>query len=284
MLDTIIPGRCEVELERIAEGSVHLVATSPPYNVNLDYGNGYNDNMPEHEYYAWVEKWLSQCFRVLCVGGKIAVNIPVVGNVKQGKSKGLQTYVDKYLYALRKVGFTPREMITWVKGKREFDEMSFSGSSTAWGSWCSANDPMCRSFSEMILVAHKISSSQGRHGYGDITADEFKRYTRNVWTFPAESKRKNGHPAPFPEELPYRLIKLYTYPGDVVLDPCSGRGTTALVAAKTGRHFIGIEQNPEYVKASLQRINEVIMERGIETYELAKIEVAVRQEQTILVQ
>lgn len=279
MLDSIIQGRCEVEMERIPEGTVHLIATSPPYNVGVEYGNNYNDNMPEAEYYAGVEKWLAQCYRVLCDGGRIAVNMPKVGNVQRSKSEGgLQIYIDKYLALMVKVGFIPREIITWVKAKREFDEMSFCGSSTAWGSHLSPNNPQCRSFSEFILIASKTCADRGRVEKGDITPAEWNRYTRNVWTFPAESERK-GHGAPFPEELPYRLIKLYTWPGDTVLDPFSGTGTTALAAAKNGRHFIGIEQNPEYVEASLVRIADALLwQLFVERSAIKQIEYSLRQQ------
>lgn len=279
MLDTVIPGRCEVELQRIGEGQVHLVCTSPPYNVGIEYGNGHDDNLPELAYYTWVEQWLAQCYRVLCEGGRIAIDIPNVGNTQYSKSQGgLQTYVDKYWSLLRKVGFTPREQISWVKAKREDDELSFCGSSTAWGSFLSPNNPQCRSFSETILVAHKGSPSRGRVEAGDITNEEFLRYTRNVWTFPAESKRK--HPAPFPEELPYRLIKLYTWSGDVVLDPFSGTGTTALVAAKTGRHFIGIEQSPLYVEMSIERIQKFLNENLLENVNTVELPSNSRQSAT----
>jgi site-specific DNA-methyltransferase (adenine-specific) len=243
-INQIIIGKCELELFKLPAGCAQMVITSPPYNVGIDYGNGHNDNLPESKYYEWVEKWLVGCYHVLCDGGRIAINIPYIGNVDISKGYGLQTYVDKYIPLLKKVGFTPRELLTWIKSHD--DEMtSFCGDNTAWGSYLSPNNPYCRSFSEMIIVCHKGRPDRGKTGQNDITKEEFLLFTRNVWVIAAENDRH--HPAPFPEELPYRLIRLYTWPGDLVIDPFSGRGTTVGVAARLGRKWIGIEQNPEFV-------------------------------------
>lgn len=241
----VIIGKCEEELFKLPAGCAHMIITSPPYNVGIEYGNGHNDNLSEPEYYAWVEKWLAGCYHVLCDGGRIAINIPTVGNAYRTKSSGTETYIDKYIPLLEQVGFTIRDVLTWIKSRKEFDENNFCGSDTSWGSWLSPNNPFCRAFSEQIIIAHKKTPSRGRKEQNDITKDEFIRYTKNAWFFPSEDDRK--HPAPFPEELPYRLIKLYTWPGDLVIDPFSGRGTTVGVAEKLGRRWIGIEQNPEFV-------------------------------------
>lgn len=246
MESRVIIGKCEEELFKLDPWSVHMIITSPPYNANLEYGNGFDDNKPESEYYDWVEKWLAGCYHVLCDGGRIAINIPFMTNVNKKKGNGLQSYIDNYLPLMRQAGFTIRDIICWGKKRKEDDEMSFCGSSTAWGSWKAPSNPFCRSFAELIVVAHKGSDKREPEGrISDITEDEFKRYTRNLWQFPAESDR--SHPAPFPDELPYRLIRLYTYIGDTVLDPFSGRGTTVRVAKKLNRKALGIEQNPNFV-------------------------------------
>lgn len=258
-----IIGKCEEELYKLAAGSVHLVATSPPYNVGVAYDN-HDDNMPEHEYYAWTERWVRGCYHALCDGGRIAINLPNVGNNNQSKGAGLQTYIDKYIPILKNAGFTLRENISWIKATREFDEDNFVGSNTAWGSWLSPNNPMCRSFSEVILVAHKNKPDRGRTGKNDLTKDEFMRFTRNVWFMPAESDRT--HPAPFHEELPYRLIKLYTFPGDTVLDPFGGSGTTGLAAEKLGRGWILIEKSPTYMKMATKRIDRIRYQSKLEGF------------------
>lgn len=249
-----IIGKCEEELFKLPAESVHLVCTSPPYNVGIAYDT-HDDNMTEQAYYEWVEKWIKGCHHVLVEGGRIAINLPNVGNNNQGKGLGLQTYVDKYIPILKKAGFTLRENITWIKSNAEFDENNFCGNNTAWGSYLSPNNPMCRSFSEVILVAHKGRPDRGRTGKNDLIPAEFLKYTRNVWFMPAENDR--SHPAPYPEELPARLIKLYTWRGETVLDPFGGSGSTGVAAERLGRGWILIDVSENYMKLAQQRINDI---------------------------
>jgi site-specific DNA-methyltransferase (adenine-specific) len=146
------------------------------------------------------------------------------------------------------LGFLMRGEIIWNKA-------ASASSSTAWGTWLSATNPVLRDVHEYILVFSKGSfSRQGVSRESTILKDDFLELTKSVWTFPAVSARRIGHPAPFPEELPRRLIELYTFKGDAVLDPFSGSGTTCLAALNTGRHYIGYEIEPEYVKLAEQRI------------------------------
>jgi len=255
-------GDCIEVMQTFTTGSIDLIITSPPYNVGIDYGHDIDDNRDFEDYYRWVRTWMAECARVLVDGGRIVINIPSMANNKQGKAQGLQTYTDRYLPIMRASGLTPREYITWVKSRAEFDESNFCGNSTAWGSWLSPGNPFCRSFSEIILVAHKgqaAKKSRMADATPDITKDEFLRFTRNVWFMPAETNR--DHPAPFPEDLPYRAIKLYTWPGDVVLDPFCGSGTTLLSAAKTGRKWIGIDRNMQYVSMAKERVSRYTEQR-----------------------
>ena len=217
--------------------------------MGVEYDN-WNDSMTEQQYYAWTERWMASCYEALCDGGRICINVPFIGF--QRKSEELQTYVDKYIPLLRKVGFKMREFIIWVKSDG-LDPNHFSGDDTSWGSWQSPNAVYIRTFSECILVAFKGNPTRGRKEKNDITKEEFLTFTKNAWFFPSENDR--SHPAPYPEELPTRLIKLYTWPGDVVADPFCGSGTTLLAAEKLGRNWLGIDISEKYCKEALKRVD-----------------------------
>lgn len=253
VVKNIINGKCEDVLQTLDANSVHLIVTSPPYNVSIDY-DGYSDNLTEEEYYKWIEKWLKGCYRVLVEGGRICVNIPNMGNKLNGKGTGLQTYVDKFIPLMKQVGFTLRDTVIWVKAYDELGE-TFSGGSTSWGSWCSPNNPFCRIFSELILIAHKGNPSRGRTEKNDIQPQEFMKWTRNTWFFPTENHIAE-HPAPYPIELPRRLIKLHTWPGETVLDPFCGRGSTMMAAEILGRNWIGIDNSAKYCEISRKNVEK----------------------------
>jgi site-specific DNA-methyltransferase (adenine-specific) len=147
------------------------------------------------------------------------------------------------------MGFLMRGEIIW-------DKAASASSSTAWGSWQSATNPTLRDTHEYILVFSKGSyrreKMEGRQS--TISKEEFLEFTKSVWGFPSESARKVGHPAPFPVELPYRLIQLYTFSNEIVLDPFMGSGQTAVAALKAGRHFLGYEISTEYIRLAEKRI------------------------------
>ena len=151
------------------------------------------------------------------------------------------------------LGFLMRGEIIWNKA-------ASASPSTAWGSWKSASNPTLRDVHEYILVFSKgtFKRENLHHRKSSISRDEFLEFTKSVWTFPAEAAKKVGHPAPFPVELPYRLIQLYSFQGEVILDPFIGSGQTALAVIKTGRHYIGYELSQEYVALASKRIQEVI--------------------------
>jgi len=147
------------------------------------------------------------------------------------------------------VGFLMRGEVIWNKS-------AGAGVSTAWGSWCSPSNPTLRDTHEYILIFSKGKFSRDGKGR-ESTKNEFLEYTRSVWEFPPESAVRVGHPSPFPVELPYRCIQLYTFKGEVVLDPfCVG--STCIAAIKTGRHFIGIDVNHEYVEKAKRRVDEYL--------------------------
>ncbi len=127
------------------------------------------------------------------------------------------------------------------------------------GSWLSASAPFVIAPVEVIVVLYKeqwkkVSGSKK----SDITKDEFMKWTNGVWTFMGENKKRIGHPAPFPVELPKRCIKLFSFVGDTILDPFLGRGTSLIACAMTNRKGIGVNIDRKYCELAKQRlINEV---------------------------
>lgn len=227
----------------IMDNSVNMIVTSPPYNVGIKYDE-YNDNITEEEYWYFTKMWITESYRVLCKGGRICINIPVMGNnsiIK--KSKKFIFYLPHYTSILEEL-FTLRECITWIKSYKENDENSFCGNNTAWGSWCSPSSPYLRSFSEFIIIAQKEDPFLHHKGVTDITKDEFLKWTKNVWFMPACTKKT--HPAVFPIELPIRCIKLYSYINDIVMDPFAGSGTTIEACIRLNRKYIGFEISTIY--------------------------------------
>jgi site-specific DNA-methyltransferase (adenine-specific) len=163
------------------------------------------------------------------------------------------------------LGFLMRGEIIWNKAS--------SGSpSTAWGSWLSAKNPTLRDIHEYILVFSKGMFSRNKtNRKSSILKNEFLEFTKSIWTFSAESAKKIGHPAPFPIELSYRLIQLYTYEGEIILDPFIGSGQTAIAAIKTNRRYIGYEIQKDYVKLSTKRIREFLSKSSLlELFEVNK--------------
>jgi site-specific DNA-methyltransferase (adenine-specific) len=157
-----------------------------------------------------------------------------------------------------------RGEVIWVKG-------AGAGVSTAWGSWCSASNPTLRDTHEYILIFSKGKFRRdGKNKESTITRDEFLEFTKSNWSFLPESANKVGHPAPFPVELPYRCIQLYTFKGEVVLDPFCGVGTTAIAAAKLGRHFVCLDNNMEYVQRARERVKEYIFQTRLASYSSAQ--------------
>jgi site-specific DNA-methyltransferase (adenine-specific) len=239
ILDSII-SRSSEKMEELPDDSVHLMVTSPPYNV----GKEYDQDLTLEEYRSFLTKVWKEVRRVLVPGGRCCVN---VANLGRRPYIPLHAMVIEDMLGLR---FLMRGEIIWTK------EAS-SGSSTAWGSWRSASNPTLRDTHEYILVFSKDSFSRDKVGReSTVTRDEFLEFTKSVWRFDAEPARKVGHPAPFPVELPYRCIQLYTFRGDVVLDPFMGSGQTALAAIRAERHYVGYEVERKYVELSEKRIAE----------------------------
>ena len=168
---------------------------------------------------------------------------------------GRRPYIPVHAYIIQDMldlGFLMRGEVIW-------DKSTSASPSTAWGSWMSAANPVLRDTHEYILVFSKdpFGRKNPQKRPSTISRDEFLEFTKSVWTFPAESARRVGHPAPFSEELPRRCIALYTYADDVVLDPFMGSGTTAVAAAQTGRRYVGYDTSEEYCNAAMERTEAV---------------------------
>jgi len=228
-------------LEMIEDGVVDLVICSPPYNVGKNYQN-HNDALPLEEYLALLRDVWAECKRVMRAGARICVN---VAGVDRQPYLPLQSYITQQLIEL---GFLMRGEIIW-------DKAASVGVSTAWGSWRSPSNPTLRDVHEFVLVFCKDQFRLAETaGESDLTSEEFTALTRSIWTFPTESASKVGHPAPFPVELPRRLIKLYSWKGALVLDPFCGSGSTCVAAAQLGRLWIGVDVDPSYVALARRRV------------------------------
>ncbi len=241
---SLLRGDCARLLEAKQHAQFDLVVTSPPYSLGVDYGQtGYADDQPYHRYLEWVRGWAAMLLGASAAGGRACVNIPLDSN-KGGKRA---IYAD-YLRIFQEVGWTYQTSIVW-------NEQNISRR-TAWGSWLSPSAPFVTAPVEMIAVFFKGSfrrpPTDGRKG--DIQRDEFLAWTLGMWTFAGANPRRVGHPAPFPEELPRRLIKLYSYCGDLILDPFAGSGTTLIAARKLGRRSVGIEISPEFCELTIRNL------------------------------
>lgn len=246
---------CQTGIEKI-DFPVNLVVTSPPYNVDL--GNNklkkvgydlYNDALSHEDYMSFIRNVFLGIYNKLEDDGRVCINI---GDPKNGE-KPLHA---EYINLMRELGYNYYTTILWHKHQ--------VGNRTSWGSF---NSPSCPSFPvpfEYILVFYKNSKKLIRKGTSDLDKQEFIDWSLSLWNFKAETNQKKmGHPAMFPEELPKRLIKMFSYVGDTVLDPFSGLGTTAFVAKKLNRNYIGFEISPNYCKISEERINKLNEEKEI---------------------
>jgi site-specific DNA-methyltransferase (adenine-specific) len=235
-------------LESVGDSlNANLIITSPPYSLGVDYGRaGYADDQPYATYLTWVRNWATTLWHVAAANGRACINIPLDSN-KGGKRA---IYAD-YLRIFQEVGWVYQTSIVW-------NEQNISRR-TAWGSWMSPSAPFVTAPVEMIAVFYKGSFRRPAAGgrRGDITRDEFLAWTLGTWTFAGANPRRVGHPAPFPEELPRRLIKLYSYPDDLVLDPFLGSGTTLTAAAKLGRKGLGVEINPEFCALAQRNLDAI---------------------------
>jgi site-specific DNA-methyltransferase (adenine-specific) len=242
LINTNILGSAE-DMSMIPDNSLHLMITSPPYNVSKEY----DEDLTLEEYLAMLTKVFSETYRVLVNGGRACIN---VANLGRKPYIPLSDYISKIMIDL---GFNMRGEIIWNKA-------ASASPSTAWGSWMSASNPTLRDIHEYILVFSKGDYKRERkkqekeYRQNSISRDDFMEWTKSIWTFNAESARRIGHPAPFPIDLPYRLIQLLSFTNDIILDPFMGSGTTGIAALKSNRKFVGFDTSEEYIELANRRI------------------------------
>lgn len=223
----------------IPNSTVALAFTSPPYNV----GKEYDEDTSLTDYLNLISRVGQEVYRVLRPGGRYVINIANLGR---------KPYIPLHAYFYARhmdIGFLPAGEIIWQKGK------GMSGS-CAWGSWMSAKSPRLRDIHEYLLVFVKDDFSRPDRGISDIGRDEFMASTLSVWEIPPESARKVGHPAPFPVALAERVIRLYSYVGDVVLDPFNGSGSTCVAAFLNNRRYVGYDIEAHYCRLAEERVRK----------------------------
>jgi len=246
-LNKVILGSAE-NMQEIPDNSVHLMITSPPYNVSKDY----DKNLSLGQYLELLENSFRETYRVLVNGGRACIN---VANIGRKPYIPLSDYISQIMI---NIGFNMRGEIIWNKA-------SSASPSTAWGSWMSATNPILRDIHEYILIFSKGDYNRNKKGkQSTIRKEDFIEWTKSVWVMKAESAKKIGHPAPFPEELPYRLIQLYSFQDDIILDPFMGSGTTAISSLKSHRYFIGYEIEPAYIELCNRRISTYLDQLTLE--------------------
>jgi len=242
-------------MRMIPDASVTLVFTSPPYNLSIDYGS-HEDNLKWAEYLDWLEKVWIECARVLRKGGRLAINIDSIVNHEADR----ETEYYRCVYAdlvnqMRKIdGMHFRTEICWYK-------QNTVGRKTAWGSYRSPSNPVTRRNHEYILIWSKDQWQLPKVAHdSDLTGEEFQEWILSTWFIQPETKKMGGHPVPFPGKLVKAMIKMNSYPEDVVLDPFSGSGTTAYIAKHLERRYIGFDNHLEYVEYARRRISDVSKE------------------------
>ena len=240
-LDKIYNMDCLEGMKQIPDGTIDLTVTSPPYNAGIDYGESYNDNKPLHEYLAFIKDVMTELYRVTKKGGRVGIN---VANTGRKPYIPLSSYINIMAIEL---GFLCRGEIIWDKG-------ASVGTSCAWGSWRSPSNPSLRDIHEYIMIYSKGDYKHDGKGEATLEADEFTENTKSIWQMQTASAKALEHPAPYPLILPQRIMRLYSFTGDTVLDPFMGSGTTAIACIKERRHFIGCELSKEYFDKAVRRI------------------------------
>jgi len=223
------------------EEFIDLIVTSPPYNVGIDY-NSNDDELSYEQYLDFSYQWMKNCYDWSKTQARFCLNIPL------DKNKGGHRPVGADLTKIaQKAGWQYKTTIIWNEGN--------ISRRTAWGSWKSASAPVIIAPVELIVVFFKDEWKKTNGSkISDINGDEFKDWTQGVWKFNGESKKRIGHPAPFPKELPHRCIKMFSYVEDLVFDPFAGSGTTLLVAEILKRKTVGLELDEKYCELAKNRI------------------------------
>jgi len=226
--------------EHIEPESVDLLVTSPPYNVDIRY-NSHKDDVSHKDYLEFTEKWLTKAYKLMKSDGRMCLNIPLDKN-----KGGQQSVYSDILQIAKKVGWKYHSTIIWNEGN--------ISRRTAWGSFMSASAPYVIAPVEVVVIMYKDQWKKQKRGETNITKKEFIDWTNGVWSFSGESKKRVGHPAPFPVELPLRCIKLFTYKDDTILDPFLGSGTTLIACINEKRKGIGVDIDEDYCELARKRL------------------------------
>ena len=251
MTNKIICGDAKFVLSKIPSETIDMIITSPPYNFNRNYTDS-NDDVDWDEYFDYLNAVWKECYRILKPSGRIAINV----------QPSFSTYTPTHHIIsnqLLNIGFLWKCEILWEKH-------NYHSKYTSWGSFAKPSMPYLKYTWEFIEVFDKISHKKdGKRENVDITKKEFIEWVNAKWEIAPEKRMKEfTHPAMFPEELPMRLMKLFTYKGDTILDPFNGVGTTTLVAYKLKRNFIGIDISIEYCNTALKRLKDAISQKTLD--------------------
>lgn len=258
----VIQGDCIEEMRKMPAGSVDLIVTSPPYNVDKEYGDEVDDALPYDDYLDWLDEVWAASWHVLCYGGRLCINVN-----DQGRNPYYPIHAD-ILSRLRQTWYDFEDENRWyLMGNIIWDKMTPMGT-TSWGSWEGASSPSLRGRHEYIIVVGKrgkkkqphIDGAESGPYFNDTGGKEFLELTNEIWRFVPETHSK--HPAPFPYELPSRLIRLYSFVGDVILDPFCGSGTTFRAALDFGREAVGIELVEKWANLARERVSQAPMFSG----------------------
>ena len=245
----IICGDSEETLQQLPDNCIDLVFTSPPYNFGLGYQEtGDADHWAD--YFAKLFRVFDQCIRVLKYGGRIVVNV--------------QPLFSDYIPSHHIISnYFMEKGLIW-KGEILWEKNNYNCKYTAWGSWKSPSSPYLKYTWEFVEVYCKGSLvKKGQASDADIDADSFKEWVTAKWSIAPERRMKEfDHPAMFPEELARRVMLLFSFSGDAILDPFAGVGTTCVVARRHNRQFLGIDIAPEYCATAEQRLNDIQL-RGL---------------------
>ena len=249
-MNKIICGDSLIELKKLPDNCIDFIFTSPPYNFGLDYNQNEDDHFWE-DYFKNLFFIFDECIRVLKYGGRIIVNI--------------QPLFSDYIPSHHMISnfFINRKLI-W-KGEILWEKNNYNCKFTAWGSWKSPSNPYLKYTWEFLEIFCKGQlKKEGRSDNADISADEFKNSVIAKWSIAPERNMKDyGHPAMFPENLVEKALKLFSFKGDVILDPFNGVGTTSYVAKKYNRKYLGIDISDDYCKTAKKRIDKLTEELGL---------------------
>lgn len=232
---------CLQGFKQIDDNSIDLIFTSPPYNFDMNYSE-YDDKKKWNEYFDWLNKVWIECKRVLKSGGRLCVNI--------------QPLFSDYIPSHHIISNQLLSLELLWKGEILWEKNNYNCKYTAWGSWKSPSSPYLKYTWEFIEIFCKDKlKKKGLKENIDITGDEFKQWVLAKWSIAPEKRMKEyEHPAMFPEELASRILKLFSYKDDIILDPFNGVGTTTKVAYELGRNYIGFDIDEQYCETARNRL------------------------------